>query len=211
MASFDELFVRLPAFRTAICYEHYTIVTAKSVTRHVDSYHGHLAARTRRYIVEEASALRGNGSLAADIHDIQFPDRIIPAIDGLPVWSDGKRCVQCGHIRRGQRGIQRGHRGWQGGRRRGRGGDTARPGTAADVRSGGEEAAGRGERRGGLVPGGIAYVVGWLSVVPGDWGGGGGMRRAHVGWLPGGERRRDTEDGGAGGAGDPLGGIFVLF
>ncbi|KAK4232707.1 hypothetical protein C8A03DRAFT_20054 [Achaetomium macrosporum] len=100
MASFDEIFVPLPAFRTAICREYRTAVTARSIAPHVNPYHGHLAARTRRCIVEEALALHGNGMLAADIHDIRFPDNAIPAIDSLPDWSDRKRCVQCGYIRR---------------------------------------------------------------------------------------------------------------
>ncbi|KAK4116043.1 hypothetical protein N656DRAFT_786537 [Canariomyces notabilis] len=123
MASFDELFVPLPAFRTAVCREHRTAVTAKSVARHVNSHHGHLAACTRRCIVEEASALHGNGCWPAIyMTDIRFPDQVIPVIDSLPVWSDGKRCVQCGHIRRTRQDIQKHCRlehGWANPRRRG--------------------------------------------------------------------------------------------
>ena len=107
MASFDELFMPLPAFQTAICREHRIAVTAQSAISHVRSQHGHLAVAVRQRIVAEAVALQDAGSLASNIHSIRFPHEIIPAIEGLPVWSDGKRCVQCGHIRRTRQDIQK--------------------------------------------------------------------------------------------------------
>jgi hypothetical protein len=79
--------------------------------------------------MEEASALQDDGSLAADVDGIRFPDGIIPAIDGLPIWSDGKKCMQCGHIRRTRQDIQkhcRSEHGWV--NPRGRGGGR-KPGT----------------------------------------------------------------------------------
>ncbi|KAK4096675.1 hypothetical protein N658DRAFT_562300, partial [Parathielavia hyrcaniae] len=131
MVAFDELFIPLPAFRIAICHEHRSAVTAKSVASHVGSQHRHLAARVRQRIAEEASALQGDGSLAADTHGIRFPGpgEVVPAIDGLPVWSDGKKCVQCGHIRRTRKHIQqhcRSEHGWANPRARG-GRPRARP------------------------------------------------------------------------------------
>ncbi|KAL2015345.1 hypothetical protein VTK56DRAFT_5777 [Thermocarpiscus australiensis] len=122
MVTFDELFIRLPAFRVAVCREHRSAVTAASVVSHVNSYHSHSAARVRQRIAEEASALRDDGSLAADVHGIRFPSEVVVAIDGLPIWSDGKRCVQCGHIRRTRNHIQRHCRsahGWVNPRKRG--------------------------------------------------------------------------------------------
>jgi uncharacterized C2H2 Zn-finger protein len=119
---FDEFFIRLPAFRIAICREHRGALTAKSIASHVDSQHSHIALGDRRRIVEEASALRHDGSLAADTHDIRFPSDVVPAIDGLPIWSDGKKCVQCGHIRRTRQDIQkhcRSEHGWINPRKRG--------------------------------------------------------------------------------------------
>ncbi|KAK4232681.1 hypothetical protein C8A03DRAFT_20074 [Achaetomium macrosporum] len=104
---FDKLFIRLPAFQTAICREHSTAVTAKSVASHVDLQHCFLAPGDRRRIVEEASALQDDGLLAADVDSIRFPNKIIPAIDGLPIWRDGKKCLQCGYIRRTRQHIQR--------------------------------------------------------------------------------------------------------
>ncbi|KAK4118491.1 hypothetical protein N657DRAFT_538720, partial [Parathielavia appendiculata] len=124
---FDEFFIQLPAFRIAICREHSGAVTAKSIASHIDSQHSRLAPGDRRRIVEEASALRDDGSLAADMQDIRFPCEIMPAIDGLPVWSDGKKCVQCGHIRRTREDIQKHCRvqhGWT--NPRGRGGKPGR-------------------------------------------------------------------------------------
>jgi hypothetical protein len=120
---FGEYFIQLPAFRIAICREHGGAVTAKSIASHVDSQHSYLAPGDRRRIVEEASALQHDGSLAADMQDIQFPREVIPAIDGLPVWSDGKKCIQCGHIRRSRQDIQKHCRlehGWINPRGRGR-------------------------------------------------------------------------------------------
>ena len=122
MASFDELFIPLPAFRTAICREHRSAVTAKSVASHVDLCHRYLAAHIRQRIAEEAAALQADGSLAADVHSVQFPQDVIPAIDGLPVWADGKKCVQCGHIRRARNRIQQhcwSEHGWVNPRKRG--------------------------------------------------------------------------------------------
>jgi hypothetical protein len=88
-----------------------------------------LTARVRQRIAEAASALRDDGSLAANVDGIRFPDEIIPAIESLPVWSDGKKCVQCGHIRRTRQDIQkhcRSEHGWA--NPRGRGGTPgARP------------------------------------------------------------------------------------
>ena len=104
---FDEFFKRFPAFRIAVCREHCGAVTAKSVASHVDSYHSHLAPGDRRRIVEEGLALQDDGLLAANIDGIRFPSEVIPAIDGLPMWSDGKKCIQCGHIRRTRQDIQR--------------------------------------------------------------------------------------------------------
>ncbi len=73
--------------------------------------------------------MRDDGSLAANVDGIRFPDEIIPAIESLPVWSDGKKCVQCGHIRRTRQDIQkhcRSEHGWA--NPRGRGGKPgARP------------------------------------------------------------------------------------
>ncbi|KAK4117931.1 hypothetical protein N657DRAFT_685630 [Parathielavia appendiculata] len=115
--------MQLPAFRIAICREHSSAVTAKSIASHIDLQHSHLALGDRRRIVEEASALRDDGSLAADMQDIRFPREIIPAIDGLPVWSDGKKCIQCGYIRRTRNHIQqhcRSEHGWVNPRGRGR-------------------------------------------------------------------------------------------
>ena len=122
MASFDEWFILLPAFRAAVCREHHGTVTAKSAVSHIGSYHGHLGAHARQSIAAEAAALRADGSLAADVHGIRFPDDIIPAIDGLPVWGDGKKCTSCGHIRRSRKHIQqhcRSEHGWVNPRGRG--------------------------------------------------------------------------------------------
>ncbi|KAK4096688.1 hypothetical protein N658DRAFT_404715, partial [Parathielavia hyrcaniae] len=124
MVTFDELFIPLPAFQIAICREHRSAVTAKSVASHVGSQHRHLAAQVRQRIVKEASALRGDGLLAADTHGIRFPGpgEVVPAIDGLPVWSDGKKCVRCGHIRSTREDIQkhcRSEHGWANPRPRG--------------------------------------------------------------------------------------------
>ena len=129
MVAFDELFIPLPAFQIAICREHGSAVTAKSVIRHVGSQHRHLAAQVRQRIAEEAAALRDSGLLAADTHGIRFPGEVVAAIDGLPVWTDGKKCMQCGHIRRTREDIQkhcRSEHGWV--NPRGRGGKPgARP------------------------------------------------------------------------------------
>jgi uncharacterized C2H2 Zn-finger protein len=60
--------------------------------------------------------------LAADTHDIRFPSDVVPAIDGLPIWSDGKKCVQCGYLRRTRQDIQkhcRSEHGWINPRKRG--------------------------------------------------------------------------------------------
>jgi uncharacterized C2H2 Zn-finger protein len=122
MAAFDEVFIPLPAFRIAICREHCSAVTAKSIASHVGSQHRHLAAQVRRRIAEEASALRDEGSLAADISGIRFPAEVVPAIEGLPVWSDGKKCAKCGYIRRRRNHIQqhcRSEHGWANPRGRG--------------------------------------------------------------------------------------------
>ena len=122
MASFDELFTPLPAFRTAICREHRSAVTARSVASHVSSCHRHLAVSVRRRIADEASVLQDNGSLAADIDGIQFPDTIIHAINSLPIWSNGKKCIQCSYIRRTRKHIQqhcRSEHGWANPRGRG--------------------------------------------------------------------------------------------
>ena len=43
--------------------------------------------------MEEASVLRDSGSLAADTSEVQFPSNVIPAIDELPMWSDGKKYI----------------------------------------------------------------------------------------------------------------------
>jgi hypothetical protein len=94
MASFDELFVPLPAFQIAVCREHSIAVTAKSVASHVGSRHRELAAGVRQRIIEEAAALQAGGSLAADVDGVQFPRGVIPAIDGLAVWADGKKCIR---------------------------------------------------------------------------------------------------------------------
>lgn len=122
MASFGEVFTVLPAFRAAVCREHHGTVTAKSAVSHIGSYHGHLGAHARQSIAAEAAALRADGSLAADVHGIRFPDDIIPAIDGLPVWGDGKKCISCGYIRRTRQDIQkhcRSEHGWVNPRGRG--------------------------------------------------------------------------------------------
>jgi uncharacterized C2H2 Zn-finger protein len=122
MGTFNEWFIPLPAFQIAICREHRSAVTAKSVASHVSSQHRHLAAQVRQRIVEEASALRDDGSLAADTGGIRFPSEVVPAIDGLPVWSDGKKCTQCGHIKRRRKHIQqhcRSEHGWANPRGRG--------------------------------------------------------------------------------------------
>ena len=98
------------------------MVTARSVASHVNSRHRHLAARVRQRIVAEALALRDDGSLAADTNSIRFPDEVVPAIDGLPVWSDGKKCIECGFIQRGRKHIQkhcRSEHGWTNPRKRG--------------------------------------------------------------------------------------------
>ncbi|EAQ93900.1 hypothetical protein CHGG_02135 [Chaetomium globosum CBS 148.51] len=119
---FDEFFKRLPAFRIAVCREHCGAVTAKSVAAHVDSHHSHLAPGDRRRIVEEALALQDDGLLAANVDGIRFPSEVMPAIDGLPVWSDGKKCIQCGYIRRTRYHIQehcRSEHGWANPRKRG--------------------------------------------------------------------------------------------
>ena len=107
MVAFNEIFTPLPAFRTAVCHEHRSVVTARSVASHVNSRHRHLAARVRQRIVAEALALRDAGSLAADTNNIRFPDEVVPAIEGLPVWSDGKKCIECGYIRRTREDIQK--------------------------------------------------------------------------------------------------------
>ena len=107
MVAFDEIFTPLPAFRTAVCQEHGSVVTARSVTSHVNSRHRHLAARVRQRIVAEALALRDAGSLAANTNNIRFPDEVVPAIEGLPVWSDGKKCIEYGYIRRTREDIQK--------------------------------------------------------------------------------------------------------
>ncbi|KAL2192226.1 hypothetical protein P885DRAFT_5482, partial [Corynascus similis CBS 632.67] len=139
MSSFQEWFALSPAFGVAICHEHGVAMTAKSVASHVKLYHGHVATRARQRIVEEAAALLDKGMLAADIDGIRFPDHDggpIPAIEGLPVWSDGKRCLRCGHIRRSVRDIQqhcRTEHGWVNPRaRRGRPGARP-PGGLGDV------------------------------------------------------------------------------
>ncbi|KAH6628947.1 hypothetical protein F5144DRAFT_594835 [Chaetomium tenue] len=80
MVTFSEIFTLLPTFCTAVCPEHGSVVTARSVASHV-----------RQRIVAEALALQDAGSLAADTNNIPFPDKVVPAIDGLPVWSDGKK------------------------------------------------------------------------------------------------------------------------
>ncbi|KAK4031612.1 hypothetical protein C8A01DRAFT_51362 [Parachaetomium inaequale] len=98
------------ATQPTICRDHRSAVTAKSVAAHINSSHRHLAVRFRQSIVEEASALRHSGSLAAD--------------------SDGKKCVQCRHIRRTKKDIQkhcRSEHGWV--NLRGRGGGR-KPGAA---------------------------------------------------------------------------------
>ncbi|EAQ91765.1 predicted protein [Chaetomium globosum CBS 148.51] len=45
MATFSEIFTPLPASRTAVCHEHGSVVTARSVASHVNSRHRHLAAQ----------------------------------------------------------------------------------------------------------------------------------------------------------------------
>ena len=83
----------MPTFQVAICRKHRNVVTAKSIIAYADSYHRYLAAHVRRRIAEEASALRDSGSLAANTSGIRFPSDIVPAIDGLPMWSNGKKCI----------------------------------------------------------------------------------------------------------------------
>ncbi|KAK3898346.1 hypothetical protein C8A05DRAFT_19049, partial [Staphylotrichum tortipilum] len=127
--SFDELFTQLPAFQVAICREHYSAVTAKSVVSHVGSYRRHLSTYIRQRIMEKAAALQEDSSLAADVDGIRLPSTVMPAIDGLPVWADGKKCMQCGYIHRTRKHIQhhcRSEHGWV--NPRGRGG---KPGTSA--------------------------------------------------------------------------------
>ncbi|KAJ1678409.1 hypothetical protein EV182_004106, partial [Spiromyces aspiralis] len=122
MVTFDELFITLPEFQVAVCREHRSAVTAKSVASHIGSRHRHLAGPVRQRIAAEASALRDDGSLAADTHGIRFPSEAVAAIDGLPVWSDGKKCTQCGYIRRTRQDIQKHCRlehGWANPRKRG--------------------------------------------------------------------------------------------
>ena len=66
--------------------------------------------------------MQADGSLAANVHGIQFPRGVILAIDGLPIWSDSKKCMQCGHIRRLSQHIQQHCRlehGWVNLRKRG--------------------------------------------------------------------------------------------
>ncbi|EAQ90199.1 hypothetical protein CHGG_06818 [Chaetomium globosum CBS 148.51] len=100
---FDEFFKRLPAFRIAICREHCGAVTAKSVAAHVNSQHSSLAPGDRQRIVEEALALEDDGSLAASVDDIRFPSEVMPAIDGLPMWSDGGAARRRGRKRERER------------------------------------------------------------------------------------------------------------
>ncbi|KAK4242954.1 hypothetical protein C7999DRAFT_36724, partial [Corynascus novoguineensis] len=125
MTSLQEWFALSPALGVAICHEHGVAMTAKSVASHVKVYHRHVATRARQRIVEEAAVLRDEGILAADIQGIRFPDHdggAIPAIEGLPVWSDGKRCLRCGHIQRSRQEIQqhcRSEHGWVNPRARG--------------------------------------------------------------------------------------------
>ncbi|KAK4242948.1 hypothetical protein C7999DRAFT_36738, partial [Corynascus novoguineensis] len=127
MASIEDWFILSPSLRVAICREHGIALTAKSVVSHVNRYHRHLATRARQQIIEAAAALQDEGVLAADTYAIRFPDHgagAIPAIEGLPVWSDGKRCMACGHIRRTREDIQkhcRSEHGWVNPRARGRG------------------------------------------------------------------------------------------
>ena len=123
MSTFDELFITLPTFRIAICCEHCSAVTARSVVSHVGSQHRDLSASNRQRIASEATALQADDSLAADISGIQFPRGVIRAIDGLAVWADGKKCVLCGYIHCIRKHIQqhcRSEHSWANPRGRGR-------------------------------------------------------------------------------------------
>ncbi|KAK4117932.1 hypothetical protein N657DRAFT_584553 [Parathielavia appendiculata] len=123
MVMFNDIFTPLPALRTAVCHDHGSVATARSVASHVNLQHRHLAVQARRRIVEEALVLRDDGLLAADPNGVRFPDEVVPAIDGLPVWNDGKKCMECGYIRRTRNHIQqhcRSEHGWVNPRGRGR-------------------------------------------------------------------------------------------
>ena len=59
MVTFSEIFTQLPAFRIAVCHEHRSVVTARSVASHVNLQHRHLAVQARQRIVKEALGIAG--------------------------------------------------------------------------------------------------------------------------------------------------------
>ncbi|KAK4653972.1 hypothetical protein QC762_0060730 [Podospora pseudocomata] len=143
MHPFDNVFVPLPRYRIAICSSCHNAVFPSSIKTHVNTHHCYLPVRHRQQIIQRAVELERRGILGSDVSGIQFPSPGDPAVPGLPVWPDGKKCIvpgpdghPCGHIRRTYRGIQahcRDAHGWTNVRARGRPSAGVSPGGEGDV------------------------------------------------------------------------------
>jgi hypothetical protein len=69
------------------------------------SQHGYMTVGDRRAVVEEAQQRQRQDGLVTDIQDVRFARAKVPPIEGLPVWSDGKKCITCRYIRRTRQNI----------------------------------------------------------------------------------------------------------
>ncbi|KAK4171927.1 hypothetical protein QBC36DRAFT_85368, partial [Triangularia setosa] len=113
MHPFDHMFVQLRRYRVAVCSSCHYAVLPGSIKTHVNTHHRYLPARQRQQMVGRALELERQGILASSRDGIRFPNPEDAAVPGLPVFTDGKKCVLpgpdgqvCGHTRRTKRGIQ---------------------------------------------------------------------------------------------------------
>lgn len=123
MDSFRSTFEYLPAYRIAICRRHQQGILKSQLQTHLDTKHQGLVRSKRRHIIQAVGEDESLHHWANHADDVVFPRQDAAPLPHLPVYKNGLKCKECGHIYTHIKGMQqhcRQEHGWQGTRQRSR-------------------------------------------------------------------------------------------
>lgn len=127
MEQFSRVFRHMPKYQVIICKECQFAVPPSQIKPHLAKHHESILARARREVADVA----WNLNLLAQVgEDVIYPELSDAAVEGLPLYNDGLRCVSkdelgrpgqyvCRTIRGIQEHCKREH-GWVDSQKRGR-------------------------------------------------------------------------------------------
>jgi hypothetical protein len=110
MEQFNNIFKYVPANRIAICKSHQQGVVKSQLKAYLDKKHKELVWQTRQGIVEAVLKEASLQQWASEVEQIVYPSPESDLLPHLPIYSDGRRCEQCGYINRSVKRIQEHYR-----------------------------------------------------------------------------------------------------